>query len=73
LEIELSQRDPPLSQNRNPKFSQQMQSEQSAMEVSWDHSASQRGKRLMAPTQMPKMTTNGELLANLIGNESDME
>jgi len=45
MEIELSQRDPPLSQNRNQKFSQQMQSE-SGMDISWDHSASQRAKRL---------------------------
>jgi hypothetical protein len=68
-----SQREPPLSQNRNPNYnppSEQM------MELSqWELSQSSHQKEVLNNLigLKNKMRSNGEVLANLIGNASDMD
>ena len=67
-----SQREPPLSQNRNPDYNPP--SEQ--MEISqWELSQSTNQKNILNNLigLKNKMRSNGEVLANLIGNASDMD
>ena len=72
--VELEELEIPLSQNR----SQQMRSENN-----WDPSAainkgfaalhSKMRTQLTTPSSYPQVLSNGDILANLVQNESDME
>ena len=69
---QFGQQEPPMSQN------QAMKADAEAMELSWDHARQSLNgiKQRMNPKyaqREPIVLSNGELLANLIGNESDME
>ncbi len=68
----ISEDNPPLSQNRNPDHN----ASELMMEISqWEASQETSKQRIMNDIMKlkDKVMSNGDMLANLIGNASDME